>query len=84
MEKVLPRTEAMPRLNRRSKAHKRDLSISKRMKQKLMGSILLLICAVVLWLCSTGTTPEDQDVTAVVLLAPLGLWMLFTKEIVIY
>ena len=30
------------------------------------------------------TTPEDQDATAVVLLAPLGLWMLFTKDIVIY
>ena len=49
-----------------------------------MGLVLLVICAFVLWLCSTGTTPEDQDATAVVLLAPLGLWMLFTKEIVIY
>ncbi len=58
--------------------------MSKRAEQKLMGVGLLLICAVVLWLCSTGTTPDDQDATAVVLLAPLGLWMLFTKEIVIY
>ena len=30
------------------------------------------------------STPEDRDATAVVLLAPLGLWMLFTKDIVIY
>lgn len=58
--------------------------MSKRFEQKLMAIGLLLICAVVLWLCSTGTTPEDQDATVVVLLAPLGLWMLFTKEIVIY
>lgn len=58
--------------------------MSKRVEQKLMAIGLLLICAVVLWLSSTGTTPEDQDATAVVLLAPLGLWMLFTKEIVIY
>lgn len=58
--------------------------MSKRCEQKLMGIGLLLICIIVLWLCSTGTTPEDQDATAVVLLAPLGLWMLFTKEIVIY
>lgn len=58
--------------------------LSKRMEQKLMGLALLVICAFVLWLCSTGTTPEDQDATAVVLLAPLGLWMLFTKDIVIY
>lgn len=57
---------------------------SKLMEQKLMGLVLLVICAFVLWLCSTGTTPEDQDATAVVLLAPLGLWMLFTKDIVIY
>lgn len=58
--------------------------MSKRCEQRLVGIGLLLICLVVLWLCSTGTTPEDQDATAVVLLAPLGLWMLFTKEIVIY
>ncbi len=58
--------------------------MSKRMEQKLMGLAVLVICCFVLWLCSTGTTPEDQDATAVVLLAPLGLWMLFTKEIVIY
>ena len=58
--------------------------MSKRMEQKLMGLALLVICAFVLWLCSTGTTPEDQDATAVVRLAPLGLWMLFTKDIVIY
>lgn len=56
----------------------------KRTEQRLMGIGLLLICAFVLWLCSTGTTPEDRDATAVVLLAPLGLWMLFTKDIVIY
>lgn len=49
-----------------------------------MGIGLLLICAFVLWLCSTGTMPEEQDATVVVLLAPLGLWMLFTKSIVIY
>ena len=58
--------------------------MSKRFEQKLMAIGLLLVCAVVLWLCSTGMTPEDQDATAVVLLALLGLWMLFTKEIVIY
>lgn len=58
--------------------------MNKRIEQKLMGIGLLLICLFILWLCSTGTTPEDQDATAVVLLAPLGLWMLFTKDIVIY
>lgn len=58
--------------------------MSKRMEQKLIGLGLLIICAFVLWLCSTGTTPEDQDATAVVVLAPLALWLIFSKEIVIY
>lgn len=58
--------------------------MSKRTEQRLMGIGLLLICAFVLWMCSTGVTPEDRDATVVVLLAPMGLWMLFTKEIVIY
>ena len=58
--------------------------MNKRIEQKLMGIGLLLICLFVLWMCSTGATPEDRDATALVLLAPLGLWMLFTKDIVIY
>lgn len=84
MEKVLCRAEAIPRIKRRSKVRKRRLVISKRVEQKLLGFMILLVCAFMLWLCSTGTTLEDQDATAVVLLAPLGLWMLFTKKIVIY
>ena len=58
--------------------------MNKRIEQKLMGLALLVICAFVLWLCSTGTTPKDQDATAVVMLAPLALYMLFTKKIMIY
>lgn len=56
----------------------------KMIDQKLIALGLLACCAVALWLCSTGTTPEDQDATAVVMLVPLGLWMLFAKDIVIY
>ena len=48
--------------------------MSKRTEQKLMGLVL----------CSMGTTPKDQDATAVVMLAPLALWLIFSKEIVIY
>lgn len=58
--------------------------MSKRTEQKLMGLAMLIICAIVLWLCSIGTTPKDQDATAVVMLAPLALWLIFSKEIVIY
>ena len=58
--------------------------MNKRTKQKLVGIGLLLTCALMLWLCSIGTTPQDRDATAVLLLAPMGLWMLFTKEDLIY
>lgn len=58
--------------------------MTKRTEQKLMGAVLLLICVLALWLCSAGTAPEDQEAAAVVLLAPIGLWLLFTKETVIY
>ena len=54
-----------------------------RLEQRLMGLALLVICGFMLWLCSTGTTMEDRDGTAVVLLAPLALYMIFTKKIVI-
>lgn len=57
--------------------------MSKSLEQKLMGVSLLVICAILLALCSTGKTVEDQDATAVVLLAPLGLYLIFTKEICI-
>ena len=50
-------------------------------EQRLMGLGVLAYCALVLWMCSTGVTVEDRDGTAVVLLAPLGLWLLFSKQI---
>lgn len=56
----------------------------KMIEQKLMALVMLACCAVALWLCSTGTTLEDQDATAIVMLAPLALYMLFTKKIMIY
>lgn len=31
-----------------------------------------------------GSTPEERDITAAVLLAPLGVWLLATKEYVLY
>ena len=51
--------------------------------QKLMGIALIAICALMFWLTSTGVTPEEKDCTAVLLIAPIGLYMLFSKQIVI-
>lgn len=56
----------------------------KMMEQRLIGLGLLACCVLALWVCSKGTTPVDRDATAVVLLAPLALYMLFTKDLVIY
>lgn len=51
--------------------------------QKLMGIALIAICALMFWLASTGVMPEEKDCTAVLLIAPIGLYMLFSKQIVI-
>lgn len=52
-------------------------------EQKLMGIALIAICALMFWLASTGVAPEEKDCTAVLLIAPIGLYMLFSKQIVI-
>lgn len=51
--------------------------------QKLLGVVLLIACALILWLASTGTTPTDRDATPILFLGPLGLYLIFTKHIVI-
>lgn len=35
-------------------------------------------------ICSLGTTPADQDGTVLLLTVPMGIWMLFSKKIIIY
>lgn len=52
-------------------------------EQKLMGIALIVICALILWFASTGVTPEDKDCTAVLFIAPIGLYMLFSKQTII-
>jgi len=54
------------------------------LEQRLIAIGLLAICAVLFMVCAAGPEPEDKDVTAAVMLAPLALWMLFSKEILIY
>lgn len=53
-------------------------------KQRLMGLALIAIAALVVALASTGETVEDRDATAAVMIGPLGLYMMFTKEYVLY
>lgn len=52
-------------------------------QQRIMGLVMILITGLVLWLASTGVTPEDQDCTAIFITLPLGLWFLFSRKILI-
>ena len=53
-------------------------------KQKLYGLVFVLLSILICLVCATGKTPEDRDTTAVALLLPFGLYLIFTKEICIY
>lgn len=53
-------------------------------KQRLMGLALVVISGILLALASTGTTPEDQDATAILMTLPLGLYMIFGKTYILY
>ena len=48
-------------------------------KQKLYGLSIFVVI-----MCMTGKTAEDRDATAIVLLLPFGLYLIFTKKICIY
>ena len=53
-------------------------------KQKLYGLVFVLLSLCVVIMCMTGKTAEDRDATAIVLLLPFGLYLIFTKKICIY
>lgn len=51
-------------------------------KQVISGLILLLCSAIIIFMAVTSET--DKDATAVLLTLPLSLYLIFTKEIVVY
>lgn len=58
----------------------RQKKIQKR-RQKLIGLGLLLISVCYFYLALTGTTVEERDCTALFLILPMSLYMLFSKNI---
>lgn len=52
-------------------------------QQRFMGLGLILISGFILWLASAGTTPVDRDCTVIFFTLPLGLWLLFSRKILI-
>lgn len=53
-------------------------------KQRLMGAALVLLSILILATAATSRTPEEQDATIVLLILPLGLYMMFTKHYILY
>lgn len=56
----------------------------KMLLQRVLGLGLIAMCALILWVASTGKSVEDRDATAVLLLAPIGFYLLFTKNTAIH
>lgn len=54
------------------------------LEQRLMGLALVALSVLIIVVCAHGATVEDQDATAVLLTLPLGLYLIFTKNICIY
>lgn len=52
-------------------------------EQRFLAIGIILVCVIALWVASTGTSIEDRDCTAVLLILPLGLYTLFTRKVVI-
>lgn len=71
---------AYPRQRSRTRNQRRRKLFA---RQTLMGVVLLLITIGVFWMASTGTTFEDKDCTAALITLPFGLYLLFTRHIVI-
>ena len=53
-------------------------------KQRLMGLALVVTSVLLLFLASTGETLEERDATAVLIILPLGMDMMVTKNYVLY
>jgi hypothetical protein len=49
-------------------------------KQRVFGLSILLLCATIVMAASGGRLPEGGNITAVLLFAPIGVYVLFTKE----
>mgnify|MGYP007027551539 CR=1 FL=1 len=63
---------------------RRKIRRKKMIEQKLIGIAALLLCVVIVVFALHGKTPEDRDVTPVLLMAPLGFYLLFSKECWLY
>lgn len=62
---------------------KRKVYAHKLFIQKLMGLGILAISVFVIWFAANGETVEERDITPVLFTIPLGISLLFSKEILL-
>lgn len=79
MANTYGRTHYVKRSKRKSRYDRQKLII-----QKLMGFGMLAICALMVLMAYYGKTVEDRDCTAILILAPTALYLLFVKRIVVF
>jgi len=48
--------------------------------QRLTGLVMILICALIVWLAIHGNTAEEKDITAAILFAPMGIYLLGCRK----
>jgi hypothetical protein len=53
---------------------------ARKLTQKFLGLILIVLSAIILYFCAKGNTVQDSDATPVLFTLPLGLYMLFSRE----
>lgn len=64
--------------------NRREIRRKKMIRQRLMGIAMLLICILIMVFALNGQTSEDSDVTPVLLIAPMGVCLLFAKKCWLY
>lgn len=52
-------------------------------EQRLMGLVMVILSGVLLAWAFAGRTPEERDVTAVLLTLPMGLYMVYSDTFVL-
>ena len=72
-------TQDVNRKTTHSQGHTRKMVL-----QKLYGLAMIAMCIMIVFIAYSGETVEGRDVTSVILFAPMGFYLLATKNVVIY
>lgn len=51
-----------------------------KIKQAILGLLMIGVCAVVMLIAMNSPLPEDKDISPVLLFGPAGIYLIFTKH----